>query len=148
VTVPDPDLAAGLRDIARTRAQVSRHDADINQLEVTLAGLEGERDRLVSAGAAPALVSRLSDRIERTEATLAGKRQGREDLLGGIVEASDRLTELLDPARLVATLDGKVPVAMLPVRLETRFASDTKLRIRVFPDQCHIDGHDPALTAA
>ena len=47
----------------------------------------------------------------------------------------------------MATLDGRRPVAMLPVRIETRFASATKLLVRVFPDQLHLDAHDPALTA-
>ena len=46
----------------------------------------------------------------------------------------------------MATLDGRRPVAMLPVRIETRFASQTKLMVRVFPDQLHLDAHDPALT--
>lgn len=47
----------------------------------------------------------------------------------------------------VAALDGRLPVVMLPVRIETRFGDggDT-LHVRVFPDQIHIDAHDPALT--
>ena len=54
------------------------------------------------------------------------------------------------PAQLVAGVDAHVPLALLPVRLETRFAdpgSDV-LHVRIFPDDAHVDGHDPALTAA
>ena len=50
---------------------------------------------------------------------------------------------------LVAGLEGQVPVAMLPVRLETRFTADAKaLRIRIFPEPIHEDHHEPELTAA
>jgi hypothetical protein len=45
----------------------------------------------------------------------------------------------------VAGLSGDVPVALLPVRLEARFVED-ELRVRVFPDQVHLDSHEPELT--
>ena len=43
-----------------------------------------------------------------------------------------------------------VPLALLPVRIETRFADPGTdvLRVRIFPDDLHIDGHDPELTQA
>jgi hypothetical protein len=46
----------------------------------------------------------------------------------------------------VAELAGQVPIALLPVRVEARFV-DAELRIRIFPDQIHLDGHEAALTA-
>jgi hypothetical protein len=42
---------------------------------------------------------------------------------------------------------GDIPLLLLPVRLETRFAG-SDLQIRIYPDQIHVDGHSPLLTAA
>ena len=56
-----------------------------------------------------------------------------------------RRTRSTPSRRRVARRQG--PVALLPVRIETRFAeAGTALHIRIFPDQVHLDAHEPAFT--
>ena len=53
-----------------------------------------------------------------------------------------------DPAARLAGMAW--PIVLFPVRLQTRFFVDPtggfELRVRVYPDQIHIDSHEPALT--
>jgi hypothetical protein len=57
-------------------------------------------------------------------------------------------TSALTPLTVGAALTlPPAPVALLPARLETRFSPDGgELLIRIFPDDCAIDSHEPALT--
>ena len=67
------------------------------------------------------------------------------------VEVLRFATQTVPPELAAALLPSDVPLALLPVRLETRFFAQAdgsqELRIRVFPDQVHVDSHEPELSA-
>jgi hypothetical protein len=71
------------------------------------------------------------------------------------VAALDRFKVFTDPRRNIGQLPDRSPVALLPVRVETRFADAgtrdqprRQLWIRVYPDDCSIDTFEPTLSAA
>lgn len=61
----------------------------------------------------------------------------------GVRDPAEARDEARDEAQL-----SPLPVAMLPVRIETRYAAGGSiLRIRIFPDDCAVDTHEKPLTA-
>ncbi|MFL5897129.1 MAG: hypothetical protein ACJ76D_01490 [Solirubrobacterales bacterium] len=59
-----------------------------------------------------------------------------------------------DPRRMVGQLPDRSPLALLPVRIETRFAtvgeggeSRRQLWVRIYPDDCSIDTFEPTLSS-
>jgi hypothetical protein len=144
---PDPKPIAGLPEEPLERIAEIQERLAAAQLEVADVGV-----RLAEAHAAG---------DTRAIARLDGRRQELADLiaqLGSIgsgaavnpalqrVLALNLRTAEDDPAQL----DGSLPVALLPVRLETRFATGAggpELLVRIYPDEIHTDRHEPELTA-
>src|SRR5262249_1890892 len=53
-------------------------------------------------------------------------------------------------ADAMSGIDPQIPITMLPVRTEARFAGTLaapRLLVRLYPDDVHVDHHDPRLTS-
>jgi hypothetical protein len=143
-----PPAALDLSAISLQRDELALAQADAARRSAQIAALQAQRDQLARLGAA--------DRIAEVDANLLQLRKEHQELHGRIGAQIDDIARLSDgfvierdPSPLVEGLDGKIPVFLLPVRLETRFFNhNTELRIRIFPDDVHIDRHEPALTEA
>lgn len=100
------------------------------------------------------LMARRREAMERPDEAVALVLQGTlRSLLqqrAELLKETDKLrTAVLDGGDGIDFVDRRLPLALLPVRLETRYSDrgDTLL-VRIYPDTIHLDTHEPALNAA
>ncbi len=147
----------------RDDPQQLRHD--LGALRTAVAGQRAERDRAVKT------VATLNAQIDTLNARIAamssagdeeGARQqveARAQLLQRRTDAFARIRAVDDQMRDVigrlrdridpCDADPLAPLLLLPVRLETRYTPDARaVRVRIFPDDVHVDALDRGMTAA
>ncbi len=96
----------------------------------------------------------LHDRLQRALAQAEGSREASRGRLTEALAAEGvalgRLAEFLDPTEAIRSLDDRIPILLMPLRLETRFrrADDQapELLVRVFPDEWAGDHFEPGLS--
>src|SRR5262245_46791628 len=97
------------------------------------------------------------ERVRAAEAKLAASERALEGARAAVVGAKGTLTTTLvefvghDPTLDLSRLRGDLPLVLLPLRIETRFATidgGRVLLVRVYPDSIHGTSHDPRLTEA
>jgi hypothetical protein len=123
--------------------------AQQRSLDVAVSTAQAALDVALRAGESPNLLEPLRQRVNEA-------RSSRAELTARQRSAQSRIDELAaglllerDPSLMVQALDARHPIALLPVRLETRFVPvgrPTALRIRVYPDDLNTIEHVPALT--
>ncbi len=135
------------------RALQVAYDNALGRLESAqrrLNDLIGQRDQ------AQAELNGVFARLPGAQAAVDNAKQQVADFsvqYGEFSTARDAATaRLLGTDTLEGTVSTKQPLLLLPVRLETRFAptqngTGAELLLRVYPDDVHIDTHEPELTA-
>ena len=130
------------RDARAAEAKQASLRAALTSVNAEIVALENDAGELEARG------ERESARAIREKIKNAEKR--RRDHAEEIVNVEERVREIL--GRLGARIDPcdadpALPLALLPVRLETRYTEDgAALRIRIFPDDIHVDQLDRGLS--
>jgi hypothetical protein len=145
--MPRIDLDLNALQAARQNLQdlVARQRA----LDRDIAAAQADLDRALRAGESPNILVPLRQRLEQAQSGRAAVLAQQRDTRTRIDQLAGGLLLQRDPSLMVQALDGRHPIALLPVRLETRFVPagrPTSLRIRVYPDDLNTIEHVPALT--
>ncbi|MDQ6796676.1 MAG: hypothetical protein M3011_01405, partial [Actinomycetota bacterium] len=137
-------MSPAIDDLRKQAAELAtaRNDTVLAAAEMAAAA-----DR---AAAKARSAARLADAATHTAATgeAAVSRQDSRTRLGTLTDLDARLAALVaqlpnDPC----DLEADVPLALMPVRLETRYADGgATLRVRIFPDDVHVDRLDRGLS--
>lgn len=139
--MPGPNLEA----IGKARSELGKREAALQQSLEALRRASRDLDEAQRRDGPAAERAALAD--------AAAEARARHDArLNALGEAADRLDVLLDPVRSgpdqqMATQDRAFPVALLPVRIETRLKQG-KLLVRIYPDQLHLHRHGATIGTA
>jgi hypothetical protein len=134
-------LSEARRAVTDLETEVVRHDADLAALRQRLALLQ-RSGRVDEADSVTRQIRETEQNLVALAERLTASRTRAADLF-------DSFTDVPDPADLLGQLETGQAIALLPVRLETRFRHSeqgTDLLVRIYPDDIHVETHEPELT--
>jgi len=142
-----PPLELDLSHLSRLREQVAELSQQRFRLDAEIVGqqstLDANRRRGVPAQELAWMEARLAE-IKREQRHLVERRRALNLELDRLANG---LLRERDPAVLAEALDGGQPIALFPVRLETRYVRQgSALRIRIYPDVLNVVQHAEGLT--
>jgi len=144
-----PAAPPDLSPLEDRRRQLQELVGSLRALDQRLAKRRAELAAALRAGASPNVTIPLQEAIREDETARRQRQLHRRELQAAIDRLVDGLLGELDPARMLESLDGGQPIALLPMRLETRYlppGERSTLRIRVYPDDLNTIEHTPAPT--
>ncbi len=152
-----PRLDLNLATLNQQRQSLLTLQAQLREADSQLLMQQALLDAAQRAGQSPNVTEPLRTQLESARIDRNNLSARRNELKTGIERLADGLLGERDPAQLTEALDGGQPIALLPMRLETRYFPPVqannpqrpdRLRIRVYPDDINIIQHTAALTDA
>jgi hypothetical protein len=134
-------------DLLSARAAFDNAQAETREREAEVAARAAELARLARTASlndpelrrATAEHAAAVSRLREARATEDAARINLGEVLGSSLPR--------DPTADLESLDARYPIALFPVRVETRFDRDgSSLLVRVYPDEILADAHEPELT--
>jgi hypothetical protein len=146
-----PTPPAELRDsIAQATLRLAASEQEERKLLAALHAARAEQASLVANGDTEG-AERAAAEAAELEQNHRAELERWEELQATLQELRIELLSQGEPAESLSLLEPESPIALLPVRIETRFVRSgqvaSHLLVRIYPDELHSDGHVEELTA-
>ena len=146
-----PRIDIDLSGFTQARTELDRLALRQRAAEARIASAKIALDAAVRSGASAEERRALSARVASAQAARGALVTERRTLQNRMDELANGLVRNRDPSTLVGALDGHIPIALLPMRIETRYLrvprQPVRLRIRIYPDDLNTIDHEPTPTA-
>jgi hypothetical protein len=146
-TTTRQQLAAARAAADAATAAASASAQRVQQLKSQLAAASRRAGANNPAGAREK--TGLEAALEQANAELSESRAASQRGNGKLSEAIGAFAAFSDPRRNLQQLSDRSPFLLLPVRIETRFATAGErhqLWVRIYPDDCSVDAFEPTLS--
>ncbi len=145
-----PRMNLDLAALTQERRALQAITAEQRAADGALLKARGELDAARRAGASADAIVQLQRAAVDAEAVRQRVADRRRELEGRVNGVANGFVRERDPALLAESLDGRQPIALMPMRIETRYfppRQPVSLRVRVYPDDLNTIEHTPAPTA-
>jgi hypothetical protein len=144
-----PLLPINRGPITELRQALTASQGPLDAARVEAAFARTQLAQAQAQGASAQRVASLQEALAQSESALQAAARTRTGLVERIRLQSNQLLVGNDRSDMVQALQGDVPIALLPVRLETRYLDGgQRLAIRIYPDTLHVMRHLRGLTDA
>ena len=144
-----PRMNLDLAALTQERRALQELVAEQRTLDSAVLRTRAALDAAQRAGESADAIGRLQQAVVEAEAARHRVVDRRREIQGRVDRVADGLVLNRDPGLLAQALDGGQPIALMPMRVETRYfppLAPTALRIRVYPDDLNTIEHTAAPT--